>query len=204
MEIPSASFVAMPLPSAEASLSVSQQRLSAFVESLPEDLLAEEDALPVALAKLNAAPRTKLQKVYRLLGRVGAKTAGFVACGKGCSDCCKMNVTISDIEAKQIAALTERRTTELKESVTHDHNEFLGLACPFLDDDICSIYEHRPFACRKHFNFDVTAYWCHPSRSLTVEIRLLGLSGVDTAYQQIIQSRGNPILADIRDFFPGD
>ena len=27
----------------------------------------------------------------------------------------------------------------------------LGLACPFLEHDICSIYEARPFACREYF-----------------------------------------------------
>lgn len=27
----------------------------------------------------------------------------------------------------------------------------LGLACPFLEDDICSIYTARPFACREYF-----------------------------------------------------
>lgn len=26
----------------------------------------------------------------------------------------------------------------------------LGLACPFLEDDACSVYESRPFACREH------------------------------------------------------
>ncbi|MCB1996378.1 MAG: YkgJ family cysteine cluster protein, partial [Rhodoferax sp.] len=26
----------------------------------------------------------------------------------------------------------------------------LGLVCPFLDDDACSVHEHRPFVCRQY------------------------------------------------------
>jgi Fe-S-cluster containining protein len=35
----------------------------------------------------------------------------------------------------------------------------LGLVCPFLEHDICSIYESRPFACREYF-VTTPKEWC--------------------------------------------
>ncbi len=181
----------------------SERRLTAFVNTLPKEIAEQEDALPKELARLNSSPRVKLRKVYQLLDKIGAAAESNVACGKGCSDCCKMNVTISDIEASQIAEHTGRRPVALKTPMTHDVSTFLGQPCPFLKEDICSIYDQRPMVCRKHFNFDETPYWCHPSRSATVNLAKLGLSGVEGAYMQIRTARGaRHILADIRDFFP--
>ena len=32
--------------------------------------------------------------------------------------------------------------------------------CPFLVEGECSVYEHRPFACRKHHSLDIGALFC--------------------------------------------
>ena len=184
-------------------MAASLRRLTAFAESLPSNLVKQERQLALELARLNASAKVKMRKVHQLIDKFGAATDGKVACKKGCSDCCKMNVTISDIEAAQIADHTGRRAVALKTSQMPDSSKFLGQPCPFLTANECSIYDHRPMACRQHFSFDETAYWCHPSRSLTVELKQLSLSGIDDAYMQILTARGTSHnLADIRDFFP--
>jgi Fe-S-cluster containining protein len=49
------------------------------------------------------------------------------------------------------------RTKENNSSETIDLNllsnwyRSLQLVCPFLDDNVCSIYEHRPLTCREHY-----------------------------------------------------
>jgi uncharacterized protein len=190
------------LRDSDTAMLVSEQRLASFVESLPKDVIKQEDALPTQLAVLNASPRVKLQRIYRLLDKVGAAADGHVTCTKGCSDCCKMNVTISALEARQIGEHTGRDVAALKVSKKHDDAEFLGVSCPFLASDECSIYEYRPMACRQHYNFDATPFWCHPSRALTVTVKRLSLSGVDKAYLHVAIA-ANAVMADIRDFFPG-
>jgi hypothetical protein len=47
----------------------------------------------------------------------------------------------------------------------------LGLVCPSLDHDVCSIYQARPFACREYFV--TSANNCAPIRSC-IRLRLRG------------------------------
>jgi len=193
-----------PEPNATESYAVAERRQQAMVASLPAALAAAEDALPVTLARLNASPRVKLQRIYQLLDQIGEHTAGHVACRSGCADCCRMNVTISDLEARQIAAHTGRTVAKLTVSVEHPIDTYRGVVCPFLVDERCSIYDQRPRVCRQHVSFDTSAYWCAPSRSTDVSMPLLGWTGVDAAYQALVTASASAVFADIRDFFPGE
>jgi len=193
-----------PEPNAAESYAVAERRQQAMVSALPAALAAAEDSLPTALARLNASPRVKLQRIYRLLDQIGEHAAGHVACRSGCADCCRMNVTISDLEARQIAAHTGRTVAKLTASVEHPIDTYRGVACPFLVDERCSIYDQRPRVCRQHVSFDTSAYWCAPARSTDVSMPRLGFSGVDAAFQALVTASASAVLADIRDFFPGE
>ena len=95
----------------------------------------------------NASAQSKLGRIYALVDELSAYRAPYVACKQGCSDCCRMNVQISNLEAERIAAATGHRPRTLVRSVKHDNGKFAGEACPFLDGNACSIYEHRPYVC---------------------------------------------------------
>ena len=101
-----------------------------------------------------------------------------VACGKGCSHCCIISVTVSAPEAiyvgKLVAAMgadaiarvrAANEVTgqfELAEREQHPHD------CPMLQNNSCTIYEHRPKACRQAASTDAQA--CARShRNLTNE-----------------------------------
>ena len=92
--------------------------------------------------------------------------APHVACVGKCADCCRMNVSISGLEAKLIAEATGRKAATVEDSIRHEQGRFVGVACPFLRDDLCTIYEHRPLVCRNHASFYPTAKWCMPEHSL--------------------------------------
>jgi Fe-S-cluster containining protein len=86
------------------------------------------------------------------------KTKEKVSCGKGCSFCCFQQVDISDDEATLITEYTREIGKEIdydmlqKQFATKDYGTLplKERKCIFLDDmDSCSIYEHRPSACRK-------------------------------------------------------
>jgi Fe-S-cluster containining protein len=58
----------------------------------------------------------------------------------------------------------------------------LRLPCPFLEDEVCSIYEHRPAACRELL-VTSPAEWCqdlvtHPVQPLPVPVRMGPALGV--------------------------
>ncbi len=98
-----------------------------------------------------------------------------IACKKGCSACCTQNVTITALEGEEILEYIQEQNMSkwLAEKLNlppahtpaqltnndfacaclqgkeveyrHDHST---APCPFLEDDLCKIYQVRPFACR--------------------------------------------------------
>ncbi len=98
------------------------------------------------------------------------------ACQKGCATCCTQNVTMTAVEGdlihrfindhgRQSWFAEKLQGVEPRQQVLETTNEFaekclagkessgLGLQasearCPFLENDICQIYQARPFICR--------------------------------------------------------
>lgn len=180
-----------------------QDRSKAFIAVIPPELAAEEDSLPRKIASLNASTKSKLGHIYRLVDEVSKVRAPFVACREGCASCCRMNVTIFSFEAERIATATGATMARLKQSKKHDERAFAGKACPFLDaQEVCSIYEHRPLACRGHASFFENASPCHPSVMLEVQAPGVNFSGPTEALSEIARQTSGAMMADIRDFFP--
>ena len=184
-----------------ASKVAAETRRAAFVAAIPLELSNREDNIQINLAKENASSRSKLRKIYNLMADLGKVAEPYIACGKGCSSCCKMNVKISQLEANQIGEKIGEKAKQLIKSKNYSSNEFIGIACLFLKDDVCTIYDVRPFACRKHIWFDTSAYWCDPSRSLDVAMPMIEYSGALGAFFDVSMKDGIGVHADIRDFF---
>src|SRR6266702_6011061 len=126
------------------------RRRDAYVSSLDTSLKEQEDRIAETMRSTNASAISKIRKIYALVDELGAAAKDCAACKNGCAACCHMNVMISALEAKHIEAATGKPRMALSESRTHDLAEFSGQPCPFLKGSSCSIYDVRPFACRKH------------------------------------------------------
>lgn len=176
-------------------------RSAEFIKAIPPELSNREDTIQRKLASENASPRNKLQKIYSLMTDLVKAAGPYVACGKGCSDCCQMNVMVSQLEANFIEKETGIKPAQVAGTLIHPQDKFVGVSCPFLKDGLCSIYDARPFACRKHLNFDTSAYWCDPTRTSTVELPMLGFSGAEDAFFDVVGLKAGGVFADIRDFF---
>ncbi len=195
--------VASKEPLAEVSIQTAKVNREKFLAAVPSRLEQREDVIERQLSLENASAFSKLRRLYQLLNELGAIAAPYIACGKGCSACCHMNVMVSQLEVALIERETGARPIHLHSSKVHDLDTFNGVPCPFLKNGACSIYEVRPFACRKHMNFDSSAYWCSPDRSLNVEMPLVKFSSAESAYMGLARVWGNGCFADIRDFFSG-
>jgi Fe-S-cluster containining protein len=106
-----------------------------------------------------------------------AKRAGHaISCQKGCGACCRQLVPLSESEARAVARLVEALPAPRRAEVrarfaaagrrlaaaglaeqlrhpgpaTREALRPLGLACPFLEDESCSIHPDRPLACREY------------------------------------------------------
>lgn len=193
----------MMLPT-EVELKAAAGRRTLFTEALPPELLRREEELPSRIAALKAAPKAKLRQIYRLVDEISKIRMPFVACGKGCSSCCHMNVTITLEEAAQLSKAADRKMANLAATVDHDPAEFAGRACPFLDrKGLCSVYADRPLACRLHASYFETSAACHPNVMNLVEAPKVGFSGPEEALLAI-KAEAEPVFADIRDFFPSE
>ena len=186
----------------DETLNVAFQRRDAYQASLDPAMAAREDSISTKIRFLNASKAAKLREIYGLLDELGAGARPFVACARGCSACCHMNVTISNLEASLIESATGRRAAVISTHKTHDIAEFSGVSCPVLRDSGCSIYADRPFACRKHVSFHTSDYWCKPERSHKKELPQIEFTGAREAYVDVIGLKSTGVLADIRDFFP--
>lgn len=180
----------------------SRARLNELLLAIPKDIDARDDVIAEKLCRENSSAKSKLAKIYSLMKDVSQEVAPYVACNKGCSDCCKMNVSISLIEAERLAEVSKKTLVVVKTPIYHAEEKFTGVPCPFLMNNVCSVYETRPFACRAHYSFDTSAYWCHPERAYEGEMSLLRMGGAQRAYEEIVASSSMRGFADIRDFFP--
>ncbi len=90
-----------------------------------------------------------------------SKHAPDVTCSKGCAACCHMHVDVYPQEAELLLMLAKHDGIEIDEErlarqATKNDSTWRELApedrrCVFLADDrTCSVYEHRPGACRKY------------------------------------------------------
>lgn len=118
---------------------------------------------------------SKLKAIYDLFDQ--AVDTKDMACKKGCAACCTCNVTLTSLEGQYILQHLESREQEnLQNRIKNNFpkkrylpaitfNTFARLcvegkeipeeendpnwgACPLLVDNVCTIYDVRPFACR--------------------------------------------------------
>lgn len=83
-----------------------------------------------------------------------------ISCKKGCSYCCHQNVDIYPLEAKLIVDHCRNNKIDIDIGYLKEQAKIPGIelvfskdyaTCVFLKDNVCSIYESRPIACRKYY-----------------------------------------------------
>jgi uncharacterized protein len=147
--------------------------------------------------------RDRIARLHRLADRVSRAVAPYSPCKSGCSSCCYQAVVLPPQEAQYIGSHIKRKAKQPKRWITtpqqveHHAKQFnTSTPCPFLKDGNCSIYEHRPLACRTHINMTRNADPC--DLSMVRETAALDLRIFDQALMRICQA----YPADLRDYFP--
>ncbi len=168
-----------------------------LISQLPESLIKLEGSASERTLKSKKNSLNKLHSLYSDMSKVGDYLQRFTPCKKGCSACCHYPVTISEIEIQYIEKYTRFKRAKKALSVKTPH----GKPCVFLHNNACSIYDARPYACRRHTVLTETAYWCEPERSNSEQFPLLRLSGFDGAYDHVRRESLSYKLVDIREIF---
>lgn len=133
------------------------------------------------------------------------------ACRKGCSHCCHIPLAVSDIEARLISQRTGRPMRAVPDAPstgqvaagstlpgTPADDAGYTRPCPFLRDGECSIYEHRPLACRTHLNLDEDDFLCRLRPGMEVEVPYADATLLKAAFVDLQPAAR---WADIRAFF---
>lgn len=165
-------------------------------QSFPLKLIKKEDNLPKRIRKVRGDHFKKLTTLYRDVDEIFNHINKFTACSKGCSSCCHIPVSISELEVLHI-----ENQTGIKAKITSSSQNIHGQPCPFLRERACSIYEHRPLVCRKHVSLASTAYWCSIERSNELDQTMLNLTGVNEALEELLTCSGMGKIFDIRQKF---
>lgn len=170
-------------------------------------LVAKEKVTQAALHHLQANPNktfaitfiTNLQRGVDSITQTAINQGAQFDCKACCSYCCHVRVEPLEPEFFQIAnilkalppedleritACLEQHTNNTKDVATADYHS----ACPFLEENLCSIYHVRPAACRKAHSYDVKQ--CGTSGAAiphSIEVILKSetlMKGTAQAYQQ--------------------
>lgn len=186
-----------------------KRRLAAIEQAMtPQWKQTMHDRI-TSLSRQSAASRSKLPKLYVLMEEVGELRSPHVSCKAGCSACCRtIPVEISDLEARHIAAATGKTMANLPPG-RHTQLKDVTTPCPFLVENQCSIYEHRPYNCRSLAAVDRDALSCSDENTAltrakdprAVPVVMTKMQAFDPLYREIVD-RKPAAWADIRQFFP--
>lgn len=185
-----------------------KKNLRTFNSRIPANLEREQVGLAKTLRKgrFQKEPFKALEVLYGLLDRFYSYSTGLVACKKGCSYCCHMQIRLSQIEADFISSKIGISAKKLRASTEIDPSSWVNPSnpCPFLRANECSIYSCRPMTCRTHVSLEETAEKCGFGSKAIISMvnRDTSLPGAMQAYKEMTIRYGGH-NADIRDFFGG-
>jgi len=170
---------------------------------LIRDRLAPDEAKLASLAHRAKVEPNKGKKIIwlrKLAEPVIAAAKGIAPCHDGCSHCCHIPVLITAVEARVIAAETGTVLRNPNAFSPRLNEEYTGIACTFLKDNRCSIYESRPFQCRIFYSVDRDNLLCEliandrPTRVPYFNTKQWNFAFVNALMPDVQ-------CADIRDFF---
>lgn len=195
------------MSSIKSDYPVTWMNLEKLNKRIPKKLEAKQNDFAKKFRKPKSDPFKSLVELYVYFDDVAAYTKGLTACKKGCSHCCHMEVGLHQIEADYIGIMTGFKPAKPPERFGNKNQGWIDPArpCPFLKENVCSIYEFRPMVCRTHMSFEETDELCrhdnpNKDRKIPQINRDTSYPGAMKAYAELMHRYGGGI-ADLRDFF---
>ncbi len=170
------------------------------IPDLPPTFFTQLNELMKTVQFGNENAVSKLRKIYALTDAVTAFIAPYMVCEKGCFHCCRIDVNVTYVEAQYIRK-NRGIAPASGHSISSGHTDAKS-PCTFLDTNgYCSIYEHRPFACRTFHAMDDPSL-CEDVGTPHVTYTSKSNSVFKQLFHMVAFINNNEPIRDIRDFFP--
>ena len=173
-------------------------------EAIAPGLQKRQERVAMQALRENRSSRSRLGLALQIVDEFGQALRPLAACRRGCAHCCHIRVEMTELEAERLGAAVGRTPNRRQLYMLVEDDAYgYETPCPFLAEGECSIYEHRPFACRKHHSLDVDALFCRldmPAEFASSVPRIQPYPALLVWGSAITASMG---VADIRDWFPG-
>lgn len=149
--------------------------------------------------------KTRPVRIRFLAGKWSELYSKHSACRSGCSHCCHIDVAVPRSEAELIAKATKAPMDKAPGvaytlSESERGSDFFKVPCTFLKEGECSIYEHRPLACRTLLNMDDSDLLCRLVEGCKVPVPYADSSTLQAAFAIVAGQEQE--WADIRNWFP--
>lgn len=193
-------------PAVRARLAVvgaTAQRRADRITARNQPHFAEFSRRGNAILNADVPPGVKIMALWQLADDMAARHGSDVACTRGCAHCCHIAVAVPSPEAELIGQLIGRPPAAVE-----SRSDFTGFdygyhnPCTFLKNNECSIYAHRPLACRIQFSVDVDNLLCRLTPPNSVSVPYFDNTSLNMALVQVCMQTARPKLADIREYFP--
>lgn len=158
-------------PDIESARNHAQINLEMLNRLIPAKLQFRENHLYKTIFKGKSSAVSKLHDLYGFMEELFVYVSKITPCKQGCSYCCHIPVSVSALELEYMKTRGKNFLAQIGPSPSDSNN-----ACPFLSNETCSIYEIRPFFCRRHVTLTATSFWCHPDRCHSSTLPLLSFS----------------------------
>lgn len=151
----------------------------------------------------------KAKRLLQLLDQMAELFQPVSPCKEGCANCCNQSLVIFDWEADRIAEASGRSKSQFKgASVTSWSMEkrkeivarYEGVACPFLVDNRCSVYEVRPLSCRVHISLEDSPDPCDIVNNPGARVAYVNMEAARWVWATLFVTTGR-FAGDIREFF---
>lgn len=176
---------------------ITEKNCDLIIKSLPPALLAREDELVSTFARHTGNYLSKLKSLYDFMDELSEAMSKYLPCKKGCTHCCKIHVSISELEAEFI-----RKHENMKMPKPKSVGETHGTPCSFLKKGACSIYKSRPFVCRQHVSTYDSPVLCRVDVCNDVVVKYPRFTEVRAVYDKLLETSGLDKRFDIRAIFP--
>jgi Fe-S-cluster containining protein len=177
----------------EAAKQKSIDNWKKIISQITPEFDIKEEVLFKSLTHNKKPAMWQLEDLYGYMNELFAAISKHAPCRKGCADCCRMTILVSPLEAQYIESKTGIKRNQSTAAAVPEETP-----CPFLENDVCSIYQYRPYVCRNHLALHDDPKWCLPGPAHSLVFALFSRMKLKMCYNYILMSHNSQSWEDIR------